>query len=80
MPELSRFETALLHRLAVNTAESHGVAHRDDGLTIEVPVSCLALAALERLLERDGQSVEAFAEAAIVDAVERMPNQGAEAR
>ena len=65
-----------MHRLAVNTQESHGdTRHSDDGLTIEVPVSCLALAALERLVERDGQSVEAFAEAAIVDPVERIPNQ-----
>ena len=91
MPELTRFELALLHRLAENTKAELPTPQADadpdparmahDGLTLEVPVSCLALAALERLVATTGRTVDEFTSDALLAAVERMPveRQGAAA-
>lgn len=74
MPErLSRFERTLLDKLAATKQVPRPAERQHDGLVLEVPVTCLALAALERLVERDGRTVDDFARDAVVAAVERLP-------
>ena len=72
-PQLNDFERLLLTRLTATKDAERPAKRQHDGLILEVPVSCLALACLERLVERDGITVDQFATNAVVDAVERLP-------